>query len=217
MLSWEKETLGIFVSGHPLADVQPLLVRQGATPVKDLQRLPEEAAVTIAGMVTGVRRTLTKSGQQMLIAQLEDTTGACDVILFAKLYGQFQQHFVADAILIVKGRLRLRERPGTAPGEEPPVELSISANEVTPFVPPTRMTYAPAGAWHVEVSRRDQIDRLAALVDEWPGSVPVVMHAGGRAQLLARSIADDARVRGELDRIFGGTNVREGSVEDLAG
>lgn len=212
MLAWEKETLGIFVSGHPLADVQPLLARQGAMTFKDVFRLPEDAAVTVAGMVTSVRRTLTKSGQQILIASLEDTTGACDVILFAKLYGQFQQLFVADAILVVKGRLRLRERPGTAPGEEPPVELSIQANEVTSFVPPARMTYVPSGAWHVEVTRREQIDRLAALVDEWPGDVPVVMHAGGRAQQLARSIADDLRVRGELDRIFGSGNVTEGSA-----
>ncbi|MBV8489961.1 MAG: DNA polymerase III subunit alpha, partial [Candidatus Eremiobacteraeota bacterium] len=215
-LAWEKETLGIFVSGHPLADVAPLLARQGATPIKDVARLPEDALVTLAGMVVGVRRTLTKTGQQILIAQLEDTSGSCDVILFAKLYAQFQQLFVPDAILIVKGRLRLRERPGTAPGEEPPVELSISANEVTPFVPPARMTYAPAGAWHVEVTRREQIDRLAALVDEWPGEIAVVMHAGGRAQRLARSIADDVRVRGELERIFGGSSVREGEIEDVA-
>ncbi len=216
MLAWEKETLGIFVSGHPLADVQGTLTRMGATPVKELQRLAEDSAVTVAGMVTGVRRTLTKNGQQILIAQLEDTTGSCDVILFAKLYGQFQQFFTADAILVVKGRLRLRERPGTAPGEEPPVELSISVNEVVPFVPPARTTYAPPGGWHVEVSRREQIDRLAALVDEWPGEVAVVMHAGGRTQRLARTIDADVRVRGELERIFGSEHVREGAGEDAA-
>ena len=62
MLAWERETLGIFVSGHPLAEIAPLLARAGATPVKDLRKLPEEAAVTIAGTVTAVRRTLTKTG-----------------------------------------------------------------------------------------------------------------------------------------------------------
>ncbi|HTU83399.1 MAG TPA: DNA polymerase III subunit alpha [Candidatus Acidoferrales bacterium] len=215
MLAWEKETLGIFVSGHPLADVQALLARLGATLAKDLPRLPEDAAVTVAGMVSGVRRTLTKNGQQILIAQLEDTTGTCDVILFAKLYPQYQQLFVADTILVVKGRLRLRERPGAAPGEEPPVELSISVNEVAQFVAPSRTAYAPHGGWHVEASRREQIDRLAALVDEWPGRVPVVMHAGGRQKRLARAISDDVRVRAELERIFGTGNVREGAVEDV--
>ncbi len=210
-LAWEKETLGIFVSGHPLADVQDLLVRGGATLIKDLRSVEDDVPVQIAGMVTSVRRTLTKSGQQMLIAQLEDTSGACDVVVFSKMYPQVQGLFSEDQILVVKGRLRLRERPGAAPGEEGPVELSISANEVSVFeVPPARMNGAAAAVreWHIEVGSRDQIDRLAALVDDWPGAVPVTMHARGRSQRLSRTVAADQRVRGELERIFGRGNVR---------
>ena len=52
MLAWERETLGIFVSGHPLAEIAPLLARSGATPVKDLASVPDDAAVTVAGTVT---------------------------------------------------------------------------------------------------------------------------------------------------------------------
>ncbi len=214
MLSWERETLGIFVSGHPLAEIAPLLARSGALPVRDLQRIPDEAAVTIAGAVTGVRRTLTKSGQQLLIAQIEDTTGVCDVVLFSKSYAQLHQLFENDAIVIVKGRLRLRERPGAAPGDEPRVELSVAANEVTRFVPPAASVVAAnARGWHVDVTDRDQIDRLARLIDEWPGEVPVVMHVRGRAQRVARAIASDARVRGELERIFEPAGVREGTLD----
>jgi DNA polymerase-3 subunit alpha len=209
MLAWEKETLGIFVSGHPLSDVQDVLVRSGATLIKDLRTVDDDAMVTIAGMVTSVRRTMTKAGQQMLIAQIEDTTGASDVVVFSKMYPLVQQLFVEDALLVVKGRLRLRERPGASPGEEGPVDLSVSANEVSVFDPPARAVSAiPVSRWHVEVDSRDQIDRLAALVDEWPGDVPVVMHARGKAQRLARTLASDHRLRGELERIFGRGNVR---------
>jgi DNA polymerase-3 subunit alpha len=214
MLTWERETLGIFVSGHPLAEIAPLLARSGALPIRDLQRIPDETAVTIAGAVTGVRRTLTKSGQQLLIAQVEDTTGVCDVVLFSKSYAQLHQLFENDAIVIVKGRLRLRERPGAAPGDEPRVELSVAANEVTRFVPPAvSFVAANARGWHVDVTDRDQIDRLARLIDEWPGEVPVVMHVRGRAQRVARAIASDSRVRGELERIFEPAGVREGTLD----
>ncbi len=213
MLAWERETLGIFVSGHPLADVQNMLVRQGATLIKDLRNVEDEAAVTIAGMVTSVRRTLTKAGQQILIASVEDTSGGCDVVVFAKLYPTVQHYFIDDAIVVVKGRLRLRERPGVAPGEELPVELSVSANDVAPFEPPkiNGVHLAPRAVrgWHVEVHFRDQIDRLAALVDEWPGHVPLFMHARGRSQQLSRTVAADYRLRDELERIFGPGNVRE--------
>ncbi len=213
-LAWEKETLGIFVSGHPLSEVQEMLVRQGATLIKDLRNVEDDAFVTIAGMVTTVRRTLTKTGQQILIAQVEDTSGSCDVVVFSKIYPSVQHFFNADQIVVVKGRLRLRERPGATPGEEPPIELSVSANEVTVFEPPARGYEAPpARGWHVDATSRDQIDRLAALVDEWPGDVPLVMHARGRSQLLNRTTSSDVRLRGELERIFGRGNVREGAPD----
>lgn len=209
-LQWEKETLGIFVSGHPLADVADALARTGAVAVKDLRNREDDSFLTIAGMVSGVRRTLTKAGQQILIAQIEDTTGTIDVIVFAKLYPQVQALFEQDKILIVKGRLRMRERPGAA-GEEGPVELSVQANEVVPFERPARAAQ-PAG-WHVTVATRDQVDRLAAILDEWPGTVPVMARIADRTQRLPRGIAGDYRVRMELERIFGTANVREGSPQ----
>jgi DNA polymerase-3 subunit alpha len=219
MLAWEKETLGVFVSGHPLADVQHLLVRQGATLMKDLHAIDDGAPLTVAGIVASVRRTMTKTGQQILIAALEDTTGACEVIVFSKLYEQVQSRFKPDAVLIVKGWLRLRERRGAAPGEEAPLETSISVNEVAEFVPPARAGLAalhvPRG-WHVEVSDRDQIDRLAALIDEWPGEVPVVMYARGRSRRVGKRIAADERVRAELERIFGPAAVREDTTDDIS-
>ncbi len=206
-LQWEKETLGIFVSGHPLADVAEALARTGAIPVKDLRAREDDSFVTVAGMVTNVRRTLTKAGQQILIAQIEDTTGTVDVIVFAKLYPQVQGLFEQDRILIVKGRLRMRERPGAA-GEEGPLELSVGANDVQAFERPLRPAQ-PAG-WHVIVATRDQVDRLAAILDEWPGTVPVMARIANRTQRLPRGIAADYRVQTELERVFGASNVREG-------
>lgn len=191
-----------------------MLVRAGAIQIKGLRALGDDAAVTIAGTVTSVRRSLTKAGQQILIAQLEDMTGACDVVLFPKTYPLAHHLFENDAVLIVKGRLRTRERPGAAPGDEPRVELSVAANDVAKFTPPPApISNGSARGWHVDVTRRDQIDRLARLIDQWPGEVPVVMHVAGRAQRVARAIAGDARVRGELERIFDPAGVREGALD----
>jgi DNA polymerase-3 subunit alpha len=213
-LQWEKETLGIFVSGHPLADVADALARTGAVAIKDLRTREDDSFVTVAGMVASVRRTLTKAGQQILIAQLEDTTGTVDVVVFAKLYPQVSHLFEQDKILIVKGRLRMRERPALRQaqddknGDAQPIELSVGANEVAPFERPA-YTAAPAG-WHVVVSSREQVDRLAAILDEWPGTVPVMARIGNRSQRLPRGIAPDYRMRSELMRIFGPENVSEG-------
>lgn len=210
-LQWEKETLGIFVSGHPLADVADALARTGAIPLKDLRAREDESFVVVAGMVTSVRRTLTKAGQQILLAQLEDTTGSADVVVFAKLYPQVHAFFEQDKILIVKGRLRMRERPGARPGEEAPVDVSVSANEVQAFERPAHV--APPAGWHVTVANREQVDRLAAVLDEWPGTVPVMARIAGRTQRLSRGIAGDRRLKSELERIFGAGHVQEGLPE----
>ncbi len=208
MLQWEKETLGIFVSGHPLADVAEALTRTGALPIKDLRQGEDESFVCIAGIVTGVRRTLTKAGQQILIATIEDTTGSVEAVVFSKIYPQVQAYFDADKIVIVKGRLRIRERVGGPVGQEGPLETSVAVSEVTPFDRPASAARPPG--WHVNVTQRDQVDRLVAILDEWPGTVPLVLRVGDREQRLSRGIASDYRAKLELERIVGAGNVQEG-------
>ncbi len=208
MLQWEKETLGIFVSGHPLADVAAALARTGAIPMKDLRGREDESFVCIAGIVTAVRRTLTKAGQQILIATIEDTTGSVEAVVFSKIYPQVQAFFDADKILVVKGRLRIRERVGGPVGQEGPLETSIAVSEVSPFERPASAARPPG--WHVNVTQRDQVDRLVAILDEWPGTVPLVLRVGDREQRLSRGIASDYRVKLELERIVGAGNVQEG-------
>ncbi len=209
-LGWEKETLGIFVSGHPLADVADALVRAGATPIKSLRERQEDEAVTVAGLLTSVRRTMTRAQQQMLIATLEDTGGSVECIVFPKNYAALQAPFVADAIVTIKGRVRFRERRGTVPGDESPLEMSVTVNEVKPFerrdLPP-----APRG-WHVTAMSRAEIDALARLIDESPGAIPIVLHVGESIERMARGITSEAYVKRELESIFGAKRVWEGGI-----
>ncbi|MDQ6933630.1 MAG: OB-fold nucleic acid binding domain-containing protein, partial [Candidatus Eremiobacteraeota bacterium] len=208
-LTWEKETLGVFISGHPLADVAEALVRSGAFPIKQLKDRADDELVTVAGMLTSVRRTITKTQQQMLIATIEDMTGSIEVIVFAKSYPELQALFIADRIVTIKGRLRIRERRGTVPGSEAPLEHSVHVNEVQPFVRP--IAERDALGWHVSATSREQIDRLAHLLDEWPGTVPIALHIGNSSQRMPRDIAGSMFIRSELQKIFGSDNVREGS------
>lgn len=207
-LTWEKETLGIFVSGHPLADVAEALARTGAMQIKDLRGIEDDAPARIAGLVTGVRRTMTKAQQQMLIATIEDMSGSIECVVFPKSYGQLQGAFVEDAIVVINGRLRLRERRGAVPGEETPVEFSLSVNDVQRFersAPPPEIP-----GFHVTVSSKRHVDALAQLLDESPGTVPLVFHISGQTKRSSRGIANAPYVKSELERIVGAGNVRVG-------
>ncbi len=209
-LAWEKETLGIFVSGHPLADVAEALARTGAVAVRDLRNLEDDSPVKIAGLVTSVRRTLTKAQMQMLIATVEDMTGTVECVVFPKQYADLQARFVEDQIVIIIGRLRLRERRGATPGEEPPLELNVSVNEVQAFDRSSvRSAPPPPDGWHVTVSSRQHVDQLGVLISEWSGTTPLVLHINGTA--VRRAVASDRRVRERLVAIVGEPNVREGA------
>ena len=156
-----------------------------------------------------MRRTLTKAQSQMLIATIEDTTGAIEVVVFPKQYADLQSRFVEDAIVVVTGRLRFRERRGAVPGDEAPVDLNVSINDVQPFdrsaarstLPP------PPRGWHVTVTSREHIDGLAALISEWPGPARLVLHINGST--VERQVAGDPRVGERLVAIVGARNVEE--------
>ena len=207
MLAWERETLGIFLSGHPLADVAEALYRGGAIPIREAKALSEEETVTVAGLLTHVRRTLTRAQSQMLVATLEDMGGSIECILFPKLYDDLQASFVQDRIVIVSGRVRVRERPGKPAAPDAGLEASLHVATVTPFTRPIVQARPPG--WHLTAGRRDQIDALAALCEEFPGPVPLVLHVGAESRLMHRGITASFAVRKELDRIFGSVNVRE--------
>ena len=209
-LAWEKETLGIFVSGHPLADVAEALARGGAVAIKDLRNQEDDAFVTVAGMLTGVRRTMTKAQQQMLVATLEDMSGSVECIVFPKQYAALQQTFVPDAIVTLKGRVRFRERRGSMPGDDVPVDCSITVNEARPY---ERRESAPAPqGWHVTALSVIEIDALARLLDESPGTVPIVLHVGDARETMPRGISNSVYVKNELESIFGGARVWEAAV-----
>ena len=85
-------------------------------------------------------------------------------------------------------------------------------NEIAPFTRPARVerrTSVPAG-WHVTVASREEIDALALLLDEWPGTVPVTLRVNGDARRLPRGLSAEAAVRDQLMRIVGPGNVAEG-------
>jgi hypothetical protein len=103
----------------------------------------------------------------------------------------------------------LRERRGAVPGEETPVEFSVSVNDVARFDRHS-VPAAPTG-WHVTVATRDHVDALAQLLEESPGTVPLVFHISGQAKRSSRGLANAPYVRAQLERIVGAGNVRPGS------
>ena len=120
-LTYEKELLGFYLTGHPLTRHQRLLKAYASTAIDKLGRARDGAEVTLGGVITKVKVTTTKKGnERMAILMLEDFSGSVEVLVFPKSFAACEATIKAEAIVFVKGRVSLRE-------EEP----KLLANEVT--------------------------------------------------------------------------------------
>ena len=94
------------------------------------------------------------------------------------------------------------------PGEEAPVEFSIVGQRSAALRAPGRAARVPG--WHVTVSSRSHVDALAQLLEESPGTIPLVFHISGQTKRSSRGIANAPYVKSEFERIVGPGNVRIG-------
>jgi DNA polymerase-3 subunit alpha len=146
LLSFEREMLGLYVSDHPLLGVEHALAAAADMPVSQLsdESVLDGAQVTIAGILSGVSRRVTKQGRSWASASLEDLEGAVEVLFFPNTYELVGQYIAEDAIVAVKGRVDRREDVPrliaadlslpelAADPESKPVILSLPANRVVP-------------------------------------------------------------------------------------
>jgi len=104
-LSYEKEAIGFYITGHPLEKYMKELKYLTNTDTNDIKEKQDEAEVSIAGIVTVVREINTKKGDRMAFATLEDLNGSLEVILFSDVYKNSISYLGGDVPVIVKGKI----------------------------------------------------------------------------------------------------------------
>jgi DNA polymerase-3 subunit alpha len=107
-LSWEKELLGIYVSGHPLDAHESYRQKAGT----DLKRLKEDpmpgVTVILPVLITETKTHLTKGGDRMAFVAFQDMTDSIEAVIFPKLFKEHQQTIASGACVLIKGRVSVR-------------------------------------------------------------------------------------------------------------
>jgi DNA polymerase III subunit alpha len=104
-LGFEKEVLGFYISGHPLARFRPLVEPLGITPTSGLGTLGAGARVRLFGHVVGLKETSTKAGNRMAFFTLEDMDGTTEVTVFPEPFRAGAAYLRARDPVIVRGRI----------------------------------------------------------------------------------------------------------------
>jgi DNA polymerase III subunit alpha len=163
LLRREKESLGLYISEHPLDAVRDQLRRKTDSSLAELERRRDGEIVTVAGIVSAMRQLTTKKGDPMVFMRLDDVLGSAEVVVFNSVYAAARELLVVDSVLVVKARIDHKE------GETKLIALEVSSFEAVPERREVRLRVDARSA------RAGIIRELAALVKDFPGEAPVVV------------------------------------------
>ena len=173
-LAMEKEVLGIYVSGHPLAEYEEQIRRKVSHTSldfippeedEDRQQVAEETKVIVGGMATGISVKYTRNNDKMAFLTLEDFQGSMEVILFPKVYQNCAMFLKEEEVYLVKGRANV-----SADGEG-----KIIAMEVNPLILGEKEP--PKSVW-LKLGQEKEVpfQQITAILRKYSGDVPVYIY-----------------------------------------
>ena len=122
LLSMEKEMLGIYISGHPLEKIREQIIKATNIDTMKMKEIKEELDSTgsttkykdgqnvkYAGIISSVKKKYTKSNKLMAFVTIEDLYGSAEIIVFESVYQSAANLLTVDSIVLVEGRLSIRE------------------------------------------------------------------------------------------------------------
>ena len=206
LLAFEKETLGIYVSGHPMEAYQELWQKNVTARTSDFivdedghTVVEDNSIVVVGGMITAKKVKTTRTSQLMAFVSLEDMVGTVEALVFPKIYEKNKQYLTEDSKVFLRGRASI--------GDDPVGKLVCE--EVIPF------SAIPNELW---LQFEDQefyertVDSVMAVLRESEGKDRVVMYLKKERKLrrLSPSWAINAqgRLLEELHTLLGEKNVK---------
>ena len=107
-LTWEKELLGLYISGHPLNAYRDKIEKFGTLIKKIQTEVKVNTPVTVAAIIDDVRIVTTKNNTRMAFIKLSDFSGAIEAVVFSKLFDTTKDLLVKDTIIALKGKVTER-------------------------------------------------------------------------------------------------------------
>jgi DNA polymerase-3 subunit alpha len=206
-LKHEKETLGFYITGHPLRKYQNEVKTYGNATTGMLAEKPSGSEIAIGGLVSALRVMRTKKGDQMGVLLLEDWEGVVEVLVFPDTYAKSQKLLDIDAPIFVKGKLDNDES-----------NIKILATDIYPI---ERIKEILSRTVTIRIDTasapNDIAEKLQPIIDEKRGSAEIVfeLEFPGRFTALVRpnpyvKISPDREFVESVERICGRDTVRLG-------
>jgi DNA polymerase-3 subunit alpha len=196
LLAFEREMLGLYVSDHPLFGVEHVLAAAADRPISALAEegtVADGQVVTLAGILSGVQRRITKQGRPWASATLEDLEGAVEVLFFPNTYELIGQYLAEDAIVVVKGRVDRRDDQPRLMAMDLSIPDITKADEVRPVIlalPPSRCT-------------PPMVQRLVEVLSSHPGPAEVHLRVNRHVLRVTPRVSSTPALMADLKALLG--------------
>ncbi len=176
LLSFEKDMLGFYISGHPLARYARQLKRFVSSSIKNLHEHKDEDEIKIVGLISKIKNTTTRAKQEkMAILKLEDLEGSVELLVFPRSYQRVARYIQPNTVVLVKGTLNLKE-------DTP----KVLVNDLFPF----DEIYKLISAMTINLSglRDNVFSTLKNMLASYKGNIPIYLNldtpSKSRVQLI---------------------------------
>ena len=206
LLAYEKEVLGFYLTGHPLARYQSLAARLGVLRIGELAAREDGSRVTLLGLAGVVKEITTKGGDRMAFVTLEDMSGSLEVTVFPDAYKGSAAHLRGGLPLLVRGRLEGGEEKKLLAEELRPVTEAAATDADGPGGDPftaCRIRVPANGA------ARERLEALRERCRAHAGPLPLYLHValptGDEVVVRARgvTVGYSTRLVAEVEGLLG--------------
>lgn len=185
-LVFEKESLGFYISGHPLAKFRDILEKFTNADSLTIREKSDGETVRIGGLVGHVKTIQTKKKEIMGFVALEDLNGSIEAIVFSSVFAAARDLLVDDSPILIQGRIQKEEN-----------SVKLLADTVI-SMDKAEETWTASVHVNVDVSRaeRETLLRLKEIFSRYPGTCDVYLHLKdpGRTETVV-GLPDDCRIR----------------------
>ena len=214
LMNMEKETTGIYLSGHPMDDYRPFLKNTHVVPIGDLMSeestYRDDQIVSVAGIVQSVKMKTTRNNSMMAYITVEDDTAAIEMLAFSNVLNQFGGYLKENSPVVVTGRVSIRDE------KEPQIVIN-RARPISDFAEAEAVREEPirkpqvisGGTLYLKIpSESHEIyPKIKAILNMFPGDNGVVLYfADTKVRRGTRCSFGESMIK-ELKRVLGDANV----------
>ncbi len=199
LMLMEKETTGIYLSGHPMDDYRHLLKGTHVVPIGVLMKeetiYQDDQIVSIAGVVQTVKMKTTRNNSMMAYVTLEDDTASIEMLAFSNVLNQYGGYLRENQPVVVTGRISLRD------DKEPQLVIN-RARPMSDFANQQQTLYL-----RLPSEEEPLFGRIRAILGKHPGETPVVVYFADTQKRRGSKCSLNEDMLRELTQVLGQENV----------